>query len=103
VATAARPPSPYTPAWPARSITGGARAGSPSTTAALVDEEQEVLAARYAAGIADVDASLSRLDEAFSLWRRAEALVRWALNTVSLGAASAVLASTSDSRVEQLP
>lgn len=92
------------------------------TLAALVDEEQELLAARYAPGIADVDASLGRLDEALSMftlrqgrrhaWRGAVALslgprverpVRWTLNAVSLGTASAVLAPTwSDAVAERL-
>jgi len=81
------------------------------TLASLVDEEQELLAARYAPGLADVDESLGRVDEALSMftlrqgrrhaWRgavvlalgpRAERPVRWLLNTVSLGTASAVLA-----------
>ena len=90
------------------------------TLAALVDEEQELLAARYAPGLTDVDASLGRLDEALSMftlrqgrrhaWRGAVALslgprverpVRWTLNTVSLGAASAVLAPTWSERVAE--
>ncbi|MFC7228432.1 DUF5995 family protein [Salinirubellus salinus] len=88
------------------------------TLASLVDEEQELLAARYAPGIADIDASLGRLDEALSMftlrqgrrhaWRGAVALslgrrverpVKWTLNAVSLGTASAVLAPTWDERV----
>ena len=95
------------------------RACSPDT---LVDAEQVLLAERYAPGLTDFDASLGRLDEAlsmFTLWqgrrnawrgvvalslgRRAERPVRWALNTASLGAASAVFApGVSDGLLERL-
>ena len=92
------------------------------TLAALVDEEQVLLAERYAPGLTDIDASLGRLDEALSMFtlrqgrrnawrgavalslgRRAERPVRWALNAVSLGAAGAVLApGVSDGLLERL-
>lgn len=86
----------------------------------LVDEEQELLATRYADGIADIDESLGRLDEALSFltlregrrnaWRGAVALtdgryepvrraVRWYLRSVTMGAAHFILVPTANAAV----
>jgi hypothetical protein len=78
----------------------------------LVDEEQAIVAERYAAGVADVDEAFGRLDEAFSFFtlregrrnawygavaladgpsRRTRRLVDWILRSVSVGAGYFVL------------
>lgn len=84
------------------------------TLAALVDVQQDRLADRYAAGVADIDAAFGRLDEAFAAltlregrrnaWRAAVLLdagrrvpglrrgVRWLLATTATGAARGILA-----------
>ncbi|WP_410765680.1 DUF5995 family protein [Haloferax sp. DFSO60] len=86
----------------------------------LVDEEQDLIAERYAAGVAVLDDSLGRLDEALSFftlregrrnaWRGAVALtdiryetlrrgVRWYLRSLTLGAGQLILVPTSTSIV----
>ncbi len=83
----------------------------------LVDEEQDLIAARYADGIADIDESFGRLDETLSFftlregrrnaWRGAVALtdgryepvkraVRWCLRSVTMGAGHFILAPTAN-------
>ncbi|MGM0592749.1 MAG: DUF5995 family protein [Halobacteriota archaeon] len=86
----------------------------------LVDVEQDLLVAHYAPGLASVDESLGRLDEALAFftleegrdfaWRAAVALtdsrwsltervVRWTLNAVATGAATAILSPNVSPRV----
>ena len=81
----------------------------------LVDAQQDALAEFYAPGVADLDATLGRLDEAFSLlgmtegrekaWRVAcvtsdvalppvRSYAKWALRTTATGAAAFVLSPT---------
>ncbi|KAB1197275.1 MULTISPECIES: DUF5995 family protein [Haloferax] len=83
----------------------------------LVDEEQDLIAERYADGVADIDESLGRLDETLSFftlregrrnaWRGAVALtdgryepvkraVRWFLRSVTMGAGHFILAPTAN-------
>ncbi|WP_411967854.1 DUF5995 family protein [Haloferax sp. YSSS75] len=93
----------------------------------LVDEEQDLVVERYADGLADVDESLGRLDEALSFftlregrrnaWRGAVALtdgrydpvkrlVRWYLESVTMGAGRFILVPTENAtlrdRLERL-
>jgi hypothetical protein len=88
----------------------------------LVDEEQELIAERYASGVADIDESLGRLDETLSFftlregrrnaWRGAVALtdgryalirraVRWYLRSLSMGAGRFILVPTANSTVRR--
>ncbi|KAB1186715.1 hypothetical protein GJR98_01200 [Haloferax sp. MBLA0077] len=88
----------------------------------LVDEEQDLIAERYAGGIADVDESLGRLDETLSFftlregrrnaWRGAVVLtdgrygpvkraVRWYLKSLSMGAGHFILAPTTNAAVRE--
>ena len=83
----------------------------------LVDAQQDALAALYAPGVADLDATLGRLDEAFTLlgltegreqaWRVAvvtsdvgyrpvRAYARWVLRATATGAAAFVLSPSID-------
>ncbi|KTG29756.1 DUF5995 family protein [Haloferax profundi] len=88
----------------------------------LVDDEQDLIAARYADGVADIDESLGRLDETLSFltlregrrnaWRGAVVLtdgrygplkraVRWYLNSLSMGAGHFILAPTANTAVRR--
>ncbi|REA05905.1 hypothetical protein DEQ92_06510 [Haloferax sp. Atlit-6N] len=88
----------------------------------LVDEEQDLIAERYADGVADIDESLGRFDEALSFftlregrrnaWRGAVALtdgrfrpveraVYWYLRSLTMGAGHFILAPSSNPAVRR--